>query len=455
MKKRIPLYIILAWLVLGPAGLAAERTWLTTKAPYQPRANGEEMERPPEGFRPLMIQHVARHGSRGLSSSDDEDLLFQLWKYARDRNALTELGYLLGPELEKMITVHARMGFGRISRLGALEHQQQAGRIVQRLPELFELNADDQRSVRIIHSGRERAAESGEAFVAGLLRAAPAVAHLVQPAEASPATVYFHSAEGSEDFDAYRDNDPQLTAAMARLYADPMTRAAYEGVMRDLFSAELIEALRAGELEFVAQADEDERLNSIEDAVEALYGLYAISSNLIHEADFDFARFLAPQYLSWIAMLDDADSFYGRGPGFAGRDITYRAADALFADMLEQALGDPPEVLATFRFTHAQVMMPVATWLRLENNWPGTEPEQLYHYESHAWRSSETSPMSANLQWEIWRNDQGERIVRMLHNEAEARFPVECDSLAPGSYFYRLDELVDCLQTLHPTLTVI
>ena len=28
-------------------------------------------------------------------------------------------------------------------------------------------------------------------------------------------------------------------------------------------------------------------------------------------------------------MIDDPDAYYGRGPGFAGRDIAYCAADAL------------------------------------------------------------------------------------------------------------------------------
>ena len=91
------------------------------------------LEAPPDGFRPLMVQHVARHGSRGLSSPDDEDLLYQLWKYARDRGQLTELGQQLGPERETMIAVHARLGFGRLSRLGEMEHEQQAQRLVARL----------------------------------------------------------------------------------------------------------------------------------------------------------------------------------------------------------------------------------------------------------------------------------------------------------------------------------
>ena len=452
--KRKCIFLLLVYLTFATTAALAERTWLTSKAPYQPPAGMADLEPPPEGFRPLLLQHVARHGSRGLSSSDDEDLMLQFWQYARDRGQLTELGRALGPELETMVKVHDRLGFGRISQLGELEHQQQASRIIKRLPALFDAAMADQRVIRIIHSGRERAADSGKAFVAGLLQHAPHLAPRIQAAEVSLATVYFHSAEGSEDFDAYRDNDPQLQGAMARLYGDPMTRVAYEGILQDLFTPELIDALRAGELEFVARADEDERLDSMEDAVEALYGLYTISTNLIHEAEFDFARFLHPKYLGWIAMLDDADSYYGRGPGFAGRDITYRAADALFADMLGEAMADPPEVLASFRFTHAQVMMPVATWLRLENAWPGSQPEHLYHYATHGWRSAEISPMADNLQWEIWSDDKGKRILRMLNNETEVRFPPECRSLKDDSYFYRLTEVARCLQEVHPTLAL-
>ena len=422
---------------------------LTTKAPYPTPQQSNQDTDAPEGYRPVMIQHVARHGSRGLSSSDDEDLLYQLWQYAKERDELTPLGEQLGPQLEEMIRVHEALGFGQITELGRQEHIHQAKRLIERLGPLFE---DTDRPILISHSGRLRAAQSGDAFIAGLLEAMPGLENQLTPAYASPTTLYFHSAEGSPDYLDYEENDPQLAAVLEGLYAQPDVQEAYRAVLLALFSPELVDTLERGDLEFVASADPEETLSSVEDAVEALYGLLTISSNLSSEGNFDFEPFFTQDQLEVIANLDDTDSFYGRGPGFAGRDVTYRAADALFAEMLSQANQTPLDTLASFRFTHSQVMMPVTTWLRMPNAWPGATAEAPFHFDTHGWRSALISPMAANLQWEIWEDDEGHRLVHMLYNEKPEAFPPPCEPLPQHPFFYRLDMINQCLMAIHPSL---
>ena len=54
--------------------------------------------------------------------------------------------------------------------------------------------------------------------------------------------------------------------------------------------------------------------------------------------------------------------------------------------------------------------------------------------------------MAANVQWEVWQSPDGERLVRMRLNEAEADFKPACDGARrqPGSHFYRVTPLLRC-----------
>ncbi|RUO31429.1 histidine-type phosphatase [Aliidiomarina sedimenti] len=433
---------------------AHDDTVLTSKTPYQPRQDVSAYTPVPAGYQIVMLQHVARHGSRGLSSADDDDLMLQLWQQAEAEDALTSLGEQLKSALDAMLNVHKRLGYGEISTLGRQEHAQMASRIVQRHEDLFSAEVDPDRSILVTHSGRSRAAQSGEAFVAQLVAEQPHLAARIQPAYASPETVYFHKAEGSEGYDDYRDNDPRLVAAMAQIEAGDKTRRVAEEALSRLFTDDFVARLQAGQYSFSAHADDEDQINDELDALFALHGLYSIAPNLTADADIDMTPFLLPEHASWLAYVDDADSFYGRGPGFVGEDITYRAADALFMEMFAQidefqrASSSAP--LASLRFTHAQVTMPIATWLQLADTENSVEPDTLYTYETNPWRAAVISPMSANVQWEIYATDMdSELLVRMLHNEAEVPFPAECSALESGSYFYPYSEIKRCLGEIH------
>lgn len=444
---------------LSCAGVASASSvqhedFITSKTTYQPQQHWESYSKPPHGYRIAMVQHLARHGSRGLSSADDDDLMLQLWHQAREEGALTPLGETLGPEIERLSAVQQRIGYGELSTLGRQEHADMATRMMQRHAELF--SEPGLRPIVVSHSSRSRAAQSGEAFVEQMLHEVPALRPVTEPAYASPATVYFN--EESAAHEDYKDNDPRLLAAMEQILTDPRSVQIIDEVLLRLFSEDFVKRLHDGEYHFVATAeDEDDTLSTPWEAVEALYGLYTVAPNLRADATLNFSAFLPDEYAQWLAYIDDADSFYGRGPAFAGDDITYRAADALFAEIMEQIqqLQTDPEnaVLASLRFSHAQATMPVATWLQLENTQHPVAEDELYSYETNPWRAADVSPMGANIQWDIYIKDtsvnEADIIVRMLHNEKEVPFAQECQPLPNTQYFYSFNELTRCFSVIH------
>lgn len=422
-----------------------EITYYTSKTPYQPKGSPSEYTEAPAGYNLVGVQHVARHGSRGLSGPDADDLVLQLWHQAQREQALTPLGIELGSAVLNMLQSHHGLGYGQLSELGRIEHRDMAARVIARHAQtLAALPADYQFGV--MHSGRSRARDSGVAFVAGWLANRPQDQARFQPDYANEHVVYFHSAEGSEGYDDYKDG-PRVAAVMNSYLQDPQTAAASQEILQPLFTADFIARLANGDYQFVAFDDHEDQITNAEDAALAIYDLFSIAVNLTEEGAHDFTRFIPEQTREWLAFIDDADSFYGRGPGFADENISYAAAGNLVRDMYQRAKasahGESQE-FAMFRFTHAQALMPVATWLGLPDATQSAEESESYSYNNNPWRAAIIAPMSANVQWDVYRNgnDANKILVRMLWHERETHFAEQCN--AYQGYFYELAELARC-----------
>ncbi len=52
---------------------------------------------------------------------------------------------------------------------------------------------------------------------------------------------------------------------------------------------------------------------------------------------------------------------------------------------------------------------------------------QTYNYSTSTWRGEVVSPMAANVQWDIYQNNQGNTLVKMLYNEKETLFKSACN----------------------------
>lgn len=421
---------------------------VTSKTPYPVPASAD-ISSPPAGYDLFMIQHIARHGSRGLSSADDDDLTLQMLERARAEGALTPLGEKLIPEVKRVMAVHKQIGYGQLSGLGKREHHEMAERLVERYKDFFLAAAEQGKRVSSSHSGRDRAAESGTAFFEGWLKALPEYASLIDVPAADPAKVYFNDYGTPGDaYEDYVDNDPRILAVLDSIENHPRTLEIARSVMLGLFDKSFVEKLERGEMVFVAAADDEDRIENLTDAMDALYGLYVIAAGLQDEDSIDFSPFIPEEYLAWLAYVDDAGSFYERGPSFADSDKTYRNAAVLVEDMivkLQQAALGERNYAGDFRFSHAQALMPLTAFLGIEGASQGVTDEQPYHYDSNPWRAEWVSPMAANVQWEGFVNDSGNIVVRMLHNEQQTRFAEHCKPLADESYYYELDELQRCL----------
>lgn len=432
----------------APATSSADvaRLALGSKATYATPHSGQELQSPPEGYEPVLVEHVARHGSRLLSSKKYDDLITQLWDLANAEDALTETGRKLGPAVQEITKVHDERGYGSLSGLGEREHTEMAGRAYDRMQPLFDAAASKNTPINIVTSGVDRAVDSSASFVAGLEKAQPALASVIQTPVTDKELLYFHDTD--EAYNAYLENDERLAAAMDNVEADPEIEAAAHRVLARLFTPEFIAELNAGTISLSDRGKGEQKLEGVVDAAMYLYELYVIAPGMADEQAIDFTQFLTAEDARTLSGVSEAEDFYEKGPGFEGEDVTYRMAKVLLRDMLGSVTGvrtGATSQAADFRFTHAEEIIPFAALLQLPGSVQQQDVDETFSYDSNEWRGAEVAPMASNIQWDVYTNSSGEVLVRMLYNEQEIPFSFDCHPAQPDSLFYTDIELERCL----------
>ncbi|MBM7412672.1 hypothetical protein JOE38_002495 [Clavibacter michiganensis] len=428
---------------------AAGRTYYSSKTPYQPQGTAADLAPAPAGFAPVYTESVARHGSRALSSFKYDSLTTQVWEQARSEGALTSLGRTLGPEVAKLTAANKKLGYGNLTGQGADQHRGIGARVVERLPSLFAGIDAGSDTVALESSGEARATASGKAFAEGLKRADPLLAsHLPKDIQKDPDTLYFHKSAANADYQAYEDG-PAVTAAVDAIHAQPRSHEAARRLLERVYTPAFVDRLAAGQFHFVDGGDGGTHVDDELDAAMMLYNLYIIAPDMTEEVSVDFDRYFAGDDADteWFAYLLDAEDFYSKGPAFQGSDITYRMATPLLDDFLDSmdARLAGSSTAATFRFAHAETIIPFAALLGLPGSTQPVTPEAPYTYATNAWRGETVTPMAANVQWDVFRDASGRAIVRMLYDEKAIPFRAGCTPIAPGSLFYDTAEVRRCL----------
>jgi hypothetical protein len=429
------------------ADASAGQGYFASNTPYEPQQKISSYEPPPPGYAPVFTQLVARHGSRALTSANDIEYTKQLTAHARAAGAFTHLGRMLEPQVLSLERAVVKLGYGNLSGRGVREHQQLAARLLARLPELFAKGVQAGRRVQVLSSGKDRAVDSQNNFVASLKARMPALSPLIDPPEVNTDLLYFHRAPQNADYQEWLAHDPTLAAKIDQIYYGPESHRYAKQLLRRLFASTFVEGLAAGAYLFVdPSTGEPVSFNEV-DAVGSLYSLYQIAPGLSEEGRWLFPLFFLPAEARWFAYLKDAQDFYGKGPSFAGLTITFKMAGVLqddFFDAVEAVRSGDSAVLARLRFAHAEIVIPLAALMRLPRSDTQVPVALTYTYATNPWRGELVTPYAVNIQWDVYANGTGDYLVKMLYNERETRFKAGCRSIRPGGYYYQFDELKRC-----------
>lgn len=417
----------------------------TSNTPYQPAQDSQTYEPPPPGFQPIFTQLVARHGSRALTSATNIDFVKQVIIHARRDDALTELGQLLEPEVLRLEQANVELGYGNLSRRGKREHRELAARLLARLPGLFVGAVQAERRVSVLDSGKDRAVDSGQNFVESLSAHLPALGPLIDPTVSDTDLLYFHKAPQNADYQEWLAHDPTLKAKLNAIFYGPESHRQARRLLVRLFNSGFVDRLAAGALPFT-QGGEPVAFNEV-DAAASLWSLYQITAGLSDEGPWHFDRFVHGGPARWFAYLSDSGQFYEKGPSFAGATITFKMAQVLQDDFfaaVESLRGLGRTHVARLRFTHAEIVIPLAALMQLPYSDLQVPVADDYTYAENPWRGFLVTPYAVNIQWDVYEDAAGQVLIRMLYNEKQTRFKSTCRSIGDASDYYSFDELKRC-----------
>ena len=450
----IVLASVAGWVHAGPAGAAAQpaavqpaKGHFGTQTPYAPAQALASYQAAPQGFTPVFTELVARHGSRAPSDAEAIMFLEQVIAYAMSAGQIQPPGAQLLAELKDLEATSRKVGFGNLSGLGRSEQAGIATRLVQRLPQLFNGAAAGGRHVTVVNGGEQRDVDSGTVFAGTLKGAVPSLTLVVNPAVTDPDLLLFHESEANADARTFARTDPTLLAKLTEITSSDESKEVAAGTLEKLFGKDFVADLNGGLYAFPDPDTGTFTVKRAVDVVESLYEVYAIEPDLSAEGTFHFERFLSDAAAAHFEYVDDADSFYRKGPSFAESTITFTMAKVLEDDFFNAvtafANGSNTDV-ARLRFTHAEEIIPLAALMRLPGSDQQLPANETYTREDSNFRGAEVAPMSANIQWDIFRDASGTLLVRMLYNEKEAAFKADCQPFAAGSHFYAFTELQRC-----------
>ncbi|MGP8288796.1 histidine-type phosphatase [Vreelandella zhanjiangensis] len=394
---------------------AAIDAHLSTKSPYPYVAT--RYTPAPEGYQPVFINYVGRHGSRHLSSAKYDKTLNELLALAEREQQLTDAGQALQQQIARLMEVEKDV-YGELSLSGGEELNAIGQRMGKQFADVFESG----RPIEAHATYKDRAPQSRDHFLEGLK---------VALGEQTPPITAEQYAKGSDpylrpydlatQYKAYKSGGEWQEVLEAYLDQQPQTAEFAHAIISQFISEELYEALSDGTLAF-----EDEKgrvkLRSPEDAANNLYQLYIIASNITQEGTFDFGQYFTQEQLAWYEKLDILETYYAKGPSLTSTDLPQDIAAPLVKELListDNALQDN-NLSGIFNFAHAETIIPLSSYLDIAG---ANESQDNPDLVAEIWRGSEITPMGANIQWIIYENN-GDHLIKMLRNEQEIAFPI-------------------------------
>jgi hypothetical protein len=440
----------LALLLMGPVMLFGQApSYLGTKTPYV--SAGVHQTPPPEGFQPVFINYVGRHGARYMTKAGADIDALKVLDAAERVAGLTGAGQRVRV-LVKAICDAEKGHYENITLLGAAEQKAIGKRIFDQYNPALK-----GKGVEVVVTYKLRTQQSADAFLAGWSGYKVPETFSKLP-DSLDAVLRFYDL--SPAYQAYKKS-PALKMAFDSLDRDRRTLRAAAAVAERLFTPVFRSQLKAEEeLRFTAN----------------LYDVYSVEFSLTEELSSKDKTGLGIAFsqseLEWEAFRSGAQDFLEKGPGHDPLGIQVKVAAPLLAEFVrstDRATGEltgaggptvpdtatharpdaagrtTPDAAdrttpdAILRFTHAEAISPFATLLGIPE--ASVPSASIYDYRGH-WQAEKIIPLSANIQWIIYRNGKDYR-VKVLLNEREVYLP-----LAGGPYYRWPDLRAWCLSRL-------
>ncbi len=302
---------------------------------------------------------------------------------------------------------------GQLTEQGYREQREIAERIYHDFPELFSMS-NEKKPIVLQSTHKKRTKDSLMAFLGRL-------------EELDPSILERREIVFGEDHHC----DPLLRffdgcVALRRYVKDHPWKPAIEQAVFNASAKQQIKKImeRIFAKEFVGELEERVQIK----LARSFYHLCQLDANLDkHDIENGFCSvFVNDDEMAPFVWEEDASDFFSKG--FAGEDnvITQNAACVLLGDFVQSTQRAIAETntapVGNFRFGHSETMIPFVVHLGLFRK--DSIEDMLNRPTEREFRTSEISPMSANIQWILYKCPAEQYRARMRHNETDVAFPI-------------------------------
>ena len=372
----------------------------------------------PKGYKPFYISHYGRHGSRWLISTATYTRPVAFLKKAKAEGKLTPLGEDVLSRLEK-VELAVRGRYGELTRLGAEQHRQIAGRMFRNFPRVFKGDVEiDAKSTVII-----RCILSMESSSMRLKELNPRL----------------RITNDASNHDMYYMNNQDPDKFFSNITSDPKNAEILEEYKNRIFKTDrLVTSLVKDTSWFktynekFAFKDNPEKLPKYT-ASGLFYDVTELCISLPNtDLDVSLMDVVSLEDMHQLNLYRNLSSYRYAGFSDMGQRVTPYRQTYLLRNILETADRQIAKVGtdgrksagATLRFGHDSNLMPLCSLMDIDG--AGVyEPDN--DNVANVWNMEHYIPKAGNLQFVFYGKKGAPVLVKVLLNEHEATLPVETD----------------------------
>lgn len=395
-----------------------------SKTPYQP--NKTYYVAPPDSLSPFFVAMVARHGSRYMSGPDEDIALLNLLKISNKLNVLTHKGIALLNDINSLTKIQ-KNNYGEINACGRNEHYDLGKNLASKTNSIF----DSEYHIIANATYKSRTQESRAFFLEGMKKQLNKNLAVKNEnfKKGSDSILRFHKT--NVEYQNYLSKHPFKIQLDSIKYTIQFKNMVLK-LVNDLFiEDEQVRIINSKNLE-IRNGEDEITINNANDIVISLYECYKIVASLKAENAPSLHSIFTKEDLQLLAFISQIESFYEKGIGFPGENITYEIARPLLNEMINKTnMAISNEMQGAFlNFAHAETVAPFAVLTGLQHLKPQNKLVQDYYPDF------EFIKMASNVQWLIFKSKKDNYFIKVLYNEKEMKI----SKLKSYNGFYNWDD---------------
>ncbi|KAI9445718.1 histidine phosphatase superfamily [Russula earlei] len=422
-------------------------SFLGTKTPYSPLQT--KYTPAPRGFQPVFINYAGRHGARFLTKPGGDVAVLSLLSQAEKENALTHDGKTAKQMAENFLSIE-KDNYENITLLGQYEQTNIGARMLANYAGVF-----TGRGLNVVMTHKVRTQQSADAFLKGMPCYASAKISRSILSDSMDMALRFYDL--SPAYTAYKNSDALQKRVDSVMNKVQLTAIAGKLCSR-LFTGDFAQRLLDGKVKTESANGKQKAYTALQ-LMQDLYDLYTVRYSVRKEmqakgltpGSIDFGIWFSQGDLQLLDHINNAPDFLEKGPAFNPLGIQVANAVPLLVDFIKTTdafIQQPTSADATLRFTHAEAISPFAALLGIPE--ASTTTHTIADYDKY-WQASHIIPLSANIQWILYKNSN-QYYIKVLLNEKEVKLPVATQTWP----YYQWDAVkayyLQLLQQLHTSL---